>query len=209
MRRKERKSSMIRRDLVIVALLIGCLIAVVLTISHTEIRAFADEVPSIETCDSTGTVKNMFFYGEDLYVKASGMPHGGGEYLVGAPLLVVEDVDWTDGMEIPPIVDECLFPPVIVWNSSGVVPPANISGFFEPPLCPGNYDIIIDWDSDNCYNSSVDLLDDGDIETAGFKVVLPSNVIPEVPVGTILASVAMIIALLGYVIIPKHRSKIL
>jgi len=49
---------------------------------------------------------------------------------------------------------------------------------------------------------------DGLTDTAtDTKTIGPTEVIPEVPLGTIMASAAMIIALVGYVAIPKFRKK--
>ncbi len=68
------------------------------------------------------------------------------------------------------------------------------------PLAPGKYDIVIDVDGDGEYDIEEDALDDSDIEvTAEFFVI------PEVPLGTILTTAAMIIALAAYVVSPRRR----
>ena len=70
------------------------------------------------------------------------------------------------------------------------------------PLVVGKYDIVVDVNGNGMYDEGIDALDDSDIEvTAGF------NVIPEVPLGTIMASAVMIIALVAYAAVPKFRKK--
>ena len=148
---------------------------------------------SIESCDSNGAKKDTFGPSDDVYVNGSG-------YLPSTTydIYVVEDVaTWTDGIAIPPRVPGTATS--VSSDASGNIPPTLV---WTGPLVPGKYDIVVDVDGDGIYNADTDALDDSDIEvTAGFFIV------PEVALGTIMALVAMIIALVAYVAVPKWRRK--
>ena len=73
------------------------------------------------------------------------------------------------------------------WDTTGV-PVGTYTVKACADIVPG--EIIVD---NNCLETTV--------------TVLPTHVIPEVPLGTVLASVTMIIALLGYAAVPKWRRK--
>lgn len=148
---------------------------------------------TIESCDSSGAKKDTFGLVEDVYAKGSGYSPS-----TAYDIYVVEDVaTWTDGMAIPSRVSGTVLS--VSSDASGDISATLV---WSDPLVVGKYDIVVDVDGDGFYNQSRDALDDSDIEvTAGF------NVIPEVPLGTIMASAAMIIALVAYVAVPKWRRK--
>ncbi len=148
-------------------------------------------IPIIESCDSSGTTKDTFDLTDDIYVTGTG-------YSPSATydLYVVEDESvWIDGMAIPVRVSGTVS---TVSSDAGGNVPATLA--WAGPLVPGKYDIVVDVNGDGIYDAEVDALDDSDIKvTAGFFVV------PEVPLGTIAASAAMIIALVAYVTKPWSR----
>lgn len=148
---------------------------------------------TIESCDSAGSKKDTFHLAEDVYVTGRG-------YSPSATydIYVVEDVvAWTDGMTIPSRVSGTATS--VFSDASGAISATLV---WSDPLVIGKYDIVVDVDSDGVYDEGTDALDDSDIEvTAGF------NVIPEVPLGTVMASAAMMIALVTYIVVPKWRRK--
>jgi len=121
--------------------------------------------------------------------------------------------------------------PVALFTESLHTAPAGTPITFDPS---GSYDldgtIVLyewDWDTDGVYDASytsptvvshtymtpgtysVTLRvtdDDGLTDTAtDTKIILPDHIIPEVPLGTVMVSAAMIIALAAYVTMPKWR----
>ncbi len=149
-------------------------------------------LPNIESCDSVGTKKDTFVLGDNVYATGNG-------YSASATydLYLVEDVTWVDGMAIPPRVPSTAT--TITSDSSGDV---QATLLWSNPLVAGKYDIVVDVDGDGLYYAETDVLDDNDIEvTAGFFVV------PELPLGTILAALSMFVALTGYVSLKRYRTK--
>ncbi len=116
--------------------------------------------PLIESCDQTGTPKNVFEDTETVYVFGNGYPQS---FLCNVYL--VEDTLWTDGMQIP-LGSGTL---TTTWsNSSGGI---NAAPIYYPPLTPGKYDIIVDVNDNGKYDAGIDALDDNDVElTAGIFV---------------------------------------
>ena len=155
------------------------------TVTFTEIPEY---IPTIESCDSTGTKKDTFVLSDKVYATGTGY-YPNTTYDV----YLVEDVTWVDGMAIPPRVPGTATS--ISSDASGNVPATLL---WSDPLVPGKYDIVVDFDSDGLYYTESDALDDNDIEvTAGFFAI------PEVPLGTLMASLATIIGLICYITIRK------
>jgi PKD repeat protein len=148
---------------------------------------------TVESCDSTGAKKDTFYPAEDVY--ASGTGYSPSTTYV---IYVVEDVTaWTDGIAIPSRVPGTATS--ISSDADGNIPATIV---WSAPLVLGKYDIVVDVNGNGVYDEDTDALDDTNIEvTAGF------NVIPEVPLGTILASASMMIALATYIAVPKWRRK--
>jgi len=150
--------------------------------------------PLIESVDLNGGLKNTFLAFEEVYVT--------GDYFAPSAasfdIYVVDDVPtWVDGMAIPSRV-----PGTAVSVSSSSDGSVSTTLVWSAPLAVGMYDIVVDVDGDGVYDKGKDALDDNDIRvTAGF------NVIPEVPMGTIMASALMIVALIGYFAVPKWKTR--
>lgn len=179
------------KNIVILATLL-----LITTYMHATITSAFRIGPTIESSDSAGAQKDTFDIPEDVYVVGIGYPVNVGPH--PHDLWVVEDVaTWTDGMAIPSRVSGTATS--VSSDASGNIPATLV---WSGPLVPGKYDIVVDVDGDGKYDAGIDALDDSDVQvTAGFFVV------PEVPLGTIMASAAMIIALVGYFAIPKFRKK--
>ena len=111
---------------------------------------------------------------------------------------MVEDVTtWTDGMAIPSRVPDTATS--VSSDASGNIQATLVWSW---PLVPGKYDIVVDVNDNGVYDAGIDAIDDSDIQvTAGFFVI------PEVPLGTVMALAAMIIALVGYFAMPRFRKK--
>jgi len=135
----------------------------------------------------------------------------------------------------PPVPDfnDPMNPPVASFTESTEIAPIGTPIFFDPT---GSYDsdgtIVLyewDWESDGTYDASttspttVSYLyaipgthtitlrvtdNNGLTDTATATVnILPQNVIPEVPLGTIIASASMIIAFAAYIAVPRWGKK--
>ena len=119
--------------------------------------------PMIESCNSTGVVQDVFELGETVYVTG-----GGFSPATSYPFFIVPDQEvWVDGMSIPePIIGP---EPTIVSNQVGEIDPSDM---WHSPHVVGSYDMIVDVNRNGQYDSSVDALDDGDVEvTAGLSIV--------------------------------------
>lgn len=158
------------------------------TVTFTEIPEY---IPAIDSCDSLGVAKDIFDITDDVYVKGTGYL-----FFTTYNLYVVEDeAVWSDGMTIPARVSGTAT--TVSSDAGGNVPPTLA---WADPLAPGKYDIVVDVNGNGIYDTEVDALDDSDIQvTAGFFVV------PEVPLGTLMTSLAMIIGLVCYFTFPKIR----
>lgn len=128
--------------------------------------------PTIESTDSIGNRKDIFYLDETVYVNGTGYPPS---RLFN--LYIVEDVAaWTDGMLIQSGV----------LGTTATVSSNSLGNIFaetgwNPPLNLGGFDIIVDVDNNDVYNIHVDALDDNDVDsTAGF-IVVP---VPEPPVAS-------------------------
>jgi hypothetical protein len=165
--------------------------------SETEFVVTIAAVPTIESCNAAGVVKNSFTTAEDVYVEGSGY----GQCMT-YDMYVVSDVDWSDGMAIPSPISGTATS--VMSDASGEI---SATTAWSGPLTAGKYDIVIDVNGNGYYDAGIDALDDNDIAaTAGFIVVPLQPVIPEVPWGTIIASTTMAIAFLAYCI-PKFTRK--
>jgi hypothetical protein len=129
-------------------------------------------MPTIESCDSTGTQKDTFLLVDDVY-------------------------GIVDGMAIPPRVLGTAT--TVTSDAAGNIPATLL---WSATLEPGKYDIMVDVDGDGLYYAEADALDDSDIEvTAGFFVI------PEVPLGPIMATIGMFAALIGFLRLKRLRPK--
>jgi len=143
------------------------------------------EIPkNIESCDSSGTNKDTFVLGDDVYATGTGYQPS-----TTYDIYLVEDVTWVDGMAIPPRVP-CTATS-ISSDASGDIPATLL---WSNPLAVGKYDIVVDVDGDGLYYMDTDALDDNDIEVTA-------------ALGTVLASLSMFGALIGYVGFKRHRTK--
>ncbi len=150
-------------------------------------------VPVIESCDSTGVRKDTFSVGEDVYVNGTGF----GNSTVYSLFVVEDQAVWSDGMAIPARVSGTAT--TVSSLPDGTILPT--LGWANP-LVLGKYDIIVDVNNNTQYDAGIDALDDNDIMvTAGFFVI------PEIPLGTLMTSLAMIMGLACYVAIPKIRKR--
>jgi hypothetical protein len=132
-------------------------------------------VPTIKSCDSTGTEKSSFDLGEEVWVKGNDF-----EMSKSFDIYVVSDVTWSDGMPIPARVLGT--ETTVSSDSLGNIAPTRV---WSDPLTPGKYDIVVDVNGNGEYDEGVDALDDSEVEvTAGFFVI------PEFWLGTILGLVA-------------------
>ena len=151
-------------------------------------------VPTIESCNSTGAVKNAFDLDEEVWVIGYGF-----EPLVLVDVYVVSDVlTWSDGMNISALTIMDVNTDVLTDADGNITAtPVWTSG-----LVPGKYDIVVDVDQDGIYDEGTDALDDMDVkETAGLFVI------PEFWLGTILGLVACFAAFgVFYVSKRKHPS---
>jgi len=150
--------------------------------------------PTIESAifinPTTWTTTDTFGIGDEVCVVGAGFSPE-----TSYDVMVVNDVDWTDGMTIPSYIAKT----TVTTDSGGGVMDAYPVWY---GATPGKYDIIVDVNNNGIYDEGIDALDDSDIEvTAGFFVI------PEVAIGSIVAVAAMFAALGLFVCKKKHAPK--
>ena len=148
-------------------------------VAATNIQSFTATGPSIESCASDGTKKDTFNPGETVHVNGIGY-----EASTTYPVYIVNDMTWTDSTAIPTAVVST----TVASNSSGHISPTEVWS----SALPGEYDIIVDFNSNGIYDEGIDALDDLDVNGGGFFVI------PEYVVGTILALVVCFAGFLAY-----------
>jgi hypothetical protein len=147
---------------------------------------------TIESCDSSGTSKDVFDINEQVYVKGSG-------YLPSTTysIYLVSDTNWTDGMLIPGRIGGTAT--TTTSDASGNI---SLTMIWNTPLKPGKYDIIVDVNNDGYYNATIDALDESNTQIkAGLLVI------PEYWLGTVLGLVACLAAF-GLYQLPKRTRRL-
>ncbi|MDH5375550.1 MAG: right-handed parallel beta-helix repeat-containing protein [Candidatus Bathyarchaeota archaeon] len=140
------------------------------------------EQATIESCNATGTQKNIYNLDETVYVNGSGYSPS-----TTYDIYMVEDVvTWIDAMPIPSRVLGTAT--TISSNIDGDIPPTAV---WSNPQTFGKYDIVVDVNANGVYDAEIDALDDSDIEvTAGFVIPeFPSFLIPPLFMITTLITV--------------------
>jgi hypothetical protein len=122
----------------------------------------------IESYHSSGIQDDEFVPGESICVKGSSFKLG------NYPTYIVKDTSWSEPMAIPSRIAESS----VTADSSGNVALTSIWS----SATPGKYDIIVDVNGNNQYDTGIDVLLDNKVRiTAGFFVI------PEYALGTVLA----------------------
>lgn len=146
--------------------------------------------PTVESCNSTGTVKDSFDLSDSVYVKGEG-------YQPSATydLYVVNATTWSDGKPIPQRLEGTAT--TITSDVSGNI---TVTLVWSSPIAFGNYDIVVDVNRDGYYNSSIDALDQSNVQIkAGFQTV------PEFP--SVILAIFMAVAILTAALTKKNRTK--
>ena len=173
-------------------------------------RVNAEVFPSIESCDSTGTPRDTFMLGEDVYAKGSDyQPNTHYTIIVfddglcppNLPVDHPNDIVWTDGMPIPtgPLVSVVVVATDALGNIPLTLVVSNVGPVFQ---C---YDMVVDVNGDGIYHVGLDALDDNDTchnSLSGFFVV------PEYTLGALLALVSCFAAFAVIKRKDKHRPQL-
>lgn len=139
--------------------------------------------PIIESCNPSGSKKDVFSLGETVYLNGSGYSSS-----TSYDLYIVEDVEpWTNGLLIPARVADTLT--TVSSDPSGNILPTAVWG---NPQTVGRYDIIVDVNGNGQYDADIDALDDNDVEvTAGFIVPEFSSILLIFIVATLLSAILL------------------
>ena len=142
----------------------------------------------IESCGLTAEQKDLFDLGETIYVAGTGYSPS----TVYDFYIVADEEMWTDGMAIPERVPDTAT--TVSSNPDGGINPTAV---WDNPQTIGNYDIVVDVNSNGEYDVGVDPLDDSDVKvTAGFFI-------PEFP--PILILPVLVITTLSAILLKKRR----
>jgi hypothetical protein len=134
-----------------------------------------------------GNPKDVFAPAETVYVTVPATDQTVTLYVVA------DKTAWNDGDVLIDISDG----PETLTLDSG--PGNQTIQIWAPPLTVGAYDIVMDANNNGVFETGTDLIDS--VLITGF------HVIPEVPLGTAIASLSMIIALVGFATIKRLRPK--
>lgn len=141
----------------------------------------------IWSSDSLGNPKDAFLPSEIVYVT---VPATGQTVTL---YVVTDQAVWNEGDLLTDVSDGV----EVLTLSTG--PGTQTIQIWAPHLVAGNYDIVMDVDNDGVFDAGLDPVDS--------MLITGFHVIPEVPLGTVMASAVMIIALVGYFAVPKFRKK--
>ena len=141
-------------------------------------------VTAIESCNLIGERKDSFELGEIVFVNGSGFSPSTAYSLY----VVVDQAIWIDGMPIPERVPDT--EPEVSSNAQGIIDPTDV---WHDPQTAGNYDIIVDVNGNEHYESEIDVLDDNDTEiTAGLSVIPEfSTILPFFILATSLSAILL------------------
>jgi len=131
---------------------------------------------TIQSCDQNGVTKNEFSLTDTVY--AVGSDFG---ISTTYDFYLVEDVNWTHGMSIPPRINGTAT--TVSSNDSGI--PA--TSVWASPLTMGAFDMLVDVNGNGQYDYGTDALDNDYKGAAGF-------VIPEFSSSLIIMLLMMAIA---------------
>ena len=107
--------------------------------------------------------------------------------------VVVDQTAWNDGDSLTDVSADGA--ETLTLNPSG---PQKVQ-IWAPPLVVGKYDIVMDANNNGVFDAGTDLVDS--LLITGF------NVIPEVPFGTAMTVLSMLIAMVGFVGLKRFRPK--
>lgn len=142
---------------------------------------------SIWSSDFLGDPKDVFLPSETVYVT---VPATGQTVTL---YVVADQATWNDGDSLTDVSDGV---ETLTLNPG---PGTQTIQIWAPPLVAGNYDIVMDWDNDGVFDAGLDLVDS--VLITGFTVI------PEVPFGTVMISLSMFIALVGFLGFKRFRPK--
>ena len=127
-------------------------------------------VPQGGSSDQVGVGKDVYNVLEIVYAMGSGFP--GSSFV---DVYIVLDDAWTNGDTIPPDVSSDGVNMNVPTDGAGNLAPVNI---WDPPLTPGEYDIVFDENVDpGVYDPPQDVVDDPN--HPGFSVIGPVGGIVE------------------------------
>ncbi len=115
--------------------------------------------PTAGSSNSGGTENNTFYPGETVYAYGTGFPAS-----TPVDVYIVPDQDWSDQDPIPADVSGDGMN-TIVTDGSGVL---GSTAVWDPPLTPGDYDMVFDVDGDIEYDAATEAVDSA---SPGFSVV--------------------------------------
>lgn len=146
--------------------------------------------PTIGSCDSTGVQKDVFNSNETVYVI-------GGGYAPSQTynIYIVNDTAWFDAMTIPARIQGTVTS--VSSDPSGNI---NLTAVWNKSLTLGEYDLLVDVDSNGKYDAYVDALYENKIViTSGFSLI------PEYLFGTILGLASCFAALGAFRLYKRKR----
>lgn len=130
---------------------------------HLDVASANQVAPSIESCDSLGTPKNVFYTSasEIVYVNGSGYPSSSTfDFYIVSDILI-----WANGTPIPTRAPDTAVN--VSSDSSGNISPVTV---WSVNLTSGMFDAVVDVNSNGLYDESIDALDDYDLIFAGFMI---------------------------------------
>jgi len=141
--------------------------------------------PNIWSSDSLGNPKDTFIPSETAYATVTETGQLVSLYVV------VDKAIWNDGDLLTDVSDGV---ETLTLNSGAGTQTIQI---WATPLIVGSYDVVMDVDNDGVFDEELDIIDS--VTITGF------NVIPEVPLGTVMSLLSMLIVFVVYVRVNRSR----
>ncbi|MBN1763600.1 MAG: hypothetical protein JW878_11115 [Methanomicrobia archaeon] len=138
------------------------------TYSNEDFVSITVLCPSGDAADDSGSVKNEFLTGEDVYAKGSGFTPG-----THVDIYIVDDRKWVGGELITNYTVYAIAPNILTDGDGNIGVDTPLVVWQDP--VPGEYDMVFDANQNEVYNDGIDAVDHPN--HPGFSVTNPVDVI--------------------------------
>jgi WD40 repeat protein len=128
--------------------------------SHLYVFELYTIQPDGESTDTVGVGQDEYTVDEPVFATGSGFPSN-----TDIDIYIVFDDKWTDNKTIPPDLSNDGVN-TVKTDGSGNIGPADV---WQPPLVPGEYDMVFDTNRNGVYDEGIDVVDDPN--HPGFEVL--------------------------------------
>lgn len=154
---------------------------------NNRVQKFCKTPSDMWASDFAGNPQNVFTSGDVMYAT---VPAAGQTVTF---YVTTHQITWSQGDSLTDVSGGT---ETVTLNPSGT----QTIPIWPPLLILGSYDVVMDANNNGIFDEGTDLVDP--VQVTSFKVI------PEVPLGTAIASLSMIIAVAGFAAIKRFRPKL-